>query len=357
MKVAVYAICKNEWKFLDRWLERCGEADAVCVLDTGSTDGTWEALQARKKVMKHLIAEQKVFKPWRFDVARNESLQLIPEDIDLCFCLDLDELPEEGWRKKLEDGWDESANCGRYDYIWNFQSDGSEGVKFLGEKLHKRGCVRWRSPVHEWPEFLEDRKDCRLALRVEHHADETKSRGQYLGLLELAVQEDPESDRNLHYLGREYMFHGKWEKAIETLKRHLLNQKATWKPERSNSMRFIGRCYGALGDESREEGWLIRARAETPWRREPLADLAWLYYRWEDWQCCRNACEAALAIEERDLDYTSEPESWGSLPWDLLSIARWKLGDKEGAREAARKALELSPGDERIRRNVELMEN
>ena len=29
-----------------------------------------------------------------------------------------------------------------------------------------------------------------------------KSRGQYLPLLELSEEEDPEDDRNMHYLGR-----------------------------------------------------------------------------------------------------------------------------------------------------------
>ncbi len=41
---------------------------------------------------------------------------------------------------------------------------------------------------------------------LEHHADRSKSRGQYLPLLELAVEEDPNNDRNVHYLGREYFF-------------------------------------------------------------------------------------------------------------------------------------------------------
>ena len=47
MKVCVYAICKNESKFLDRWLDSVlNEADYVCVLDTGSTDDTYERLCA-----------------------------------------------------------------------------------------------------------------------------------------------------------------------------------------------------------------------------------------------------------------------------------------------------------------------
>ena len=40
MKVVVYAICKNEAQFVDRWMDSMGEADQVVVLDTGSEDDT-----------------------------------------------------------------------------------------------------------------------------------------------------------------------------------------------------------------------------------------------------------------------------------------------------------------------------
>ena len=39
-KVCVYAICKNEEKFVQRWVESMKEADEIYVLDTGSTDNT-----------------------------------------------------------------------------------------------------------------------------------------------------------------------------------------------------------------------------------------------------------------------------------------------------------------------------
>ncbi len=40
MKIVVYAICKNESGFVDRWMDSMQEADRVIVLDTGSTDDT-----------------------------------------------------------------------------------------------------------------------------------------------------------------------------------------------------------------------------------------------------------------------------------------------------------------------------
>ena len=69
--VCVYAICKNEESFVDQWMDSMGEADRVVVLDTGSEDKTVERLRARgAEVTVEVIA------PWRFDTARNRSLEL-----------------------------------------------------------------------------------------------------------------------------------------------------------------------------------------------------------------------------------------------------------------------------------------
>ena len=97
MKVCVYAICKNEEQFVDRWVDSMSEADEIYVLDTGSTDKTVKKL--KKRGVKVSV---KKIEPWRFDVARNESLKLVPEDTDICVCTDLDEVFNKGWKKRLE---------------------------------------------------------------------------------------------------------------------------------------------------------------------------------------------------------------------------------------------------------------
>ena len=105
-KVCVYAICKNEEKFADRWMDSMGEADLVVVLDTGSEDGTAERLRARGA---QVTVEQIL--PWRFDAARNRSLELVPEDVDPCVCPDLDEVFRPGWREALEQACGQCRNC------------------------------------------------------------------------------------------------------------------------------------------------------------------------------------------------------------------------------------------------------
>ena len=50
LKICVYAICKNEEKFVDRWFNSMKEADEIYVLDTGSTDNSIKLLKENRAV-------------------------------------------------------------------------------------------------------------------------------------------------------------------------------------------------------------------------------------------------------------------------------------------------------------------
>lgn len=354
MRVYVYAICKNEEKHAARWMASMGEADGVFVLDTGSDDGSVRALQALGAVV-----EERKIDPWRFDTARNISMELIPEDADICVCTDLDEVFRPGWRAAFERIWRPGESMrARYHYAWSHDEHGGDGVVFLSDKVHSREGFRWVGAVHEvlvcdgeyaWADAPD--------VKLDHWPDNRKSRAQYLPLLELAVAEDPQNDRNTHYLGREYMFRGEYAKAIGMLRRHLALPGATWRDERCASMRYIARCYAACGSESESEEWLLRAAAEAPWLREPWMDLARHAYARQDWPAVFFACKRALAICARPESYISEPECWSELPYDLLSVADHALGRIPEALENARLAEEIAPDNERIRRNRELLEH
>ena len=143
-KICVYAIAKNESKFVKRWVDSMQEADAIYVLDTGSTDDTAQKL-------KELGVNVKIEKitPWRFDIARNKSLELVPKDTDICVCTDLDEVLQKGWRKELEKVWTTNANRIRYTYNWRLDSNNNPLVTFLTDKMHSRNDYIWTHPVHE----------------------------------------------------------------------------------------------------------------------------------------------------------------------------------------------------------------
>ena len=339
MRVYVYAIAKNEAAFAGRWMGSMSEADGVYVLDTGSSDGTAEALAA---LGAHVTVER--VEPWRFDEARNRSLALVPADADILVCTDLDEVLLPGWRAALERAWTPGCTTARYEYVWSFEPDGSDGVKFWYEKVHKPGVCRWVRPVHEVLEYTVPQVYCAVpGMRLEHHPDPRKSRADYLRLLELAVSETPEDDRSRHYLGREYMYRGMWRQAIDTLRTHLAMPAARWRPERAASMRYIARCLTALERAEEAELWLLRAAFEAPEQREPLVDLARLMAGQGRWTECERYCRLALEIRTRNLNYTTEPAAWGAEPWALLARACAAQGQVQWAANCARYALELEP--------------
>ena len=345
-KVCVYAICKNEEAFAAHFMESMREADAVIVLDTGSTDGSVERLRSLGAQVY-----QECIRPWRFDTARNRSLALVPDDADICVCVDLDERFTPGWRQKLEQAWTPDTDRASYRYTWNFREDGSEGCVFFLDKIHARHGFRWKYPVHEVLEFLPDRpcrSVCAVGVQLNHHADPSKSRAQYLPLLELAVREYPQDDRNVHYLGREYMFRGRWDDCIRTLLQHLDMPQATWREERAASMRFLAFSYLQKGQKDLARVWYHRSIAEAPNLREPYIDFAKMLYAEQDWYGVLFLVRSALRIQNRPPIYISEADAWGSLPYDLASLAYYYTGALSDALNAVDDAIALSPKDARL---------
>lgn len=350
MKIYVYAISKNEEKFARRWAESMSEADGIFVLDTGSTDKTAEILRSLG-----VSVTEEVITPWRFDTARNRSLKLVPEDGDICVCVDIDEIFHPGWRRAMEAAWTPGTRRLTYRYTWSFNPDGTEGVVFWSDKAHSRHGFRWVNPVHEVLEFTEPGSYITreaAGVQLDHRADPTKSRSQYLPLLELSVAENPQNDRNMHYLGREYMFHGRWKECRETLLRHLSLPSATWRDERCASMRYIARSYIAEGNVGEALSWFYRAVGEAPYLREPYIELAQLLLEQENFIGALYFSRCALAIKERGRSYINEAESWSSKPYDIAALASYYLGLYDKALTYGEKAASLEPENERLKENL-----
>lgn len=353
-KVCVYAISKNEEKFVNRFMDSVKEADEIYVLDTGSVDDTVELLKNRgaNVLQKNIV-------PWRFDVARNLSLDMVPLDTDICVCIDLDEVIEEGWRQKLENIWQQDTNRLSYNYNWSFDEYQNPKVNFNISKIHDRDNYKWTHPVHEVLTFQGEQEQVITTdeITVNHYPDDQKSRSSYLPLLELSVEEDPQDDRNMHYLGREYMFYGKWNEAIDTLIRHLNLKTATWKDERSASMRFIARSYTALKRYEEARMWLDKAIIETPYLRDPFVERALLEYTLENWKAVEYYCQKALEITIKQKTYINEPFSWDYTIYDLLSLSYYHQQKKDLALQNIDIALKLNPDDERLQKNKIIIEN
>lgn len=351
MKICVYAIAKNEETFVDRFVDAAAEADVICVLDTGSEDRTVERLADRG-----VIVRQEIIDPWRFDEARNRSMELIPEDADIAVCVDLDEVLSKGWRAELEAAWKEDTEQARFTCVRSRNGDGSLGTAFLIGRAHKPGLFRWKYPVHEVLVRADGKPISNTVdvteMEAEHLPDTGKSRGQYLPLLELAAAENPEDPRCAHYLGREYMYYRRWDEAIRELERYLKLPGATWEEERAATMRYLAECCLWSGEKRRARQWAIRSAAEVPEQRENWYEMEKIAYHLEKWDDVVFAGYQCIQRTERSSTCINDAEAWGAAPWDLLSIGLWHTGDKVGAINAARKAAELEPDNERINQNL-----
>jgi len=347
LKIAVYAISKNEEQFVNRFCESAKDADVILIADTGSTDGT-----VARAIQNGAVVHDICVSPWRFDKARDTALALLPRDIDVCISLDLDEVLEKGWREEIERVWQENTTRLRYKFDWGC------GISFFYEKIHHRHGYHWHHPVHEYP-----RPDGRTKevyahtdmLLVTHLPDNTKSRGQYMPLLELAVKEDPHCPRNAFYHARELTFYARWHEAIVALNKYLAMPEANWQNERCYAMRLLGKAHDELGLSTEAHKWYRLAIAEAPNTREPWCELAMFCYRRSLWVECYSAAKSALEIKDKALVYTMNPEVWGAQPWDLASLAAWNLGLKDDARQLLKEAIKLAPNDQRLLNNQQFM--
>ena len=348
MKICVYAISKNEEQFVKRFIDSAADADLVLIADTGSTDNTATLARELGATVYDIAVT-----PWRFDIARDTALSLIPKDFDVCISLDLDEVLEPGWRQEIERVWKQDTTRLRYKFDWGC------GISFYYEKIHHRHGYHWHHPVHEYP-----RPDKRITevyaytdmLLVSHHPDPTKSRGQYLDLLKLAVTEDPHCPRNAFYYARELTFYQKWGEAAVALFKYLDNPQANWPNERCYAMRLLGKSYDALQQPEEALNWYRKAAAEAPGTREPWHDLSLAYYTKRRWQECLDAAEKGLEIKEKQLVYTCDPRVWEEPLYDLASVAAWNLGLKEKALDYCQTAAKIAPADARIAANLIMMQ-
>ncbi len=337
-KVCVYTICKNEMRFISRYLESVKDADMVHIADTGSEDGTLEYLMSDKVRSEYpnLIVTTETISPWRFDAARNMQLKDIyarTGDEWVYFQADVDEvISGGGWKKKILDVFsDSSVTRGTYRYVFNYKPDGSEGIVFDADKIHDRRYI-WVNAVHEVlmpaPGQTFPGKTVHAGgFTLEHRTLYKPTRAKYIDLLRQSVEDDPKNDRNLHYYGRELVFNGKNDDGISVLKRHL--EIGKWAPERASSCRYIGDAFRNKGDMNSALEWYGRGVTECPGNREPYYWKCKCLYDMKNWNDLAECCRSALAVRHQESSYLREADAYGYRFYDWLCMALWYgSGDK-----------------------------
>lgn len=345
LKICVYAICNGERNFIPRFIESAKPADHIIICDTGSTDGAGELAKELGATVYNISV-----KPWRFDVARNTAISLIPSDVDVCISLDIDEILQPGWREEIERVWIKGeTNRLRYMFDWG------AGIPFFYEKVHARHGFLWKNIIHEVvaadPRTEEKWAVTNFLLAI-HRPDNSKPRGQYMPMLEADVKENPYNPRNSFYFARELTFHHRWEECIKEVDRYL-KLPNTWGTERMYALRIQGQAYSELKlfDNALES--YKKSVKEHATSREPWIDLATHYLMKGDWQKCYESAVRAISITDRAHTYTVDPSVWGGKAWDLAAISAWNLGLYEEAYRYGKEAAQIEPHVDRYVKNLE----
>jgi len=343
MKIAVYAIALNEIVHAERWAEATKGADYRIVADTGSTDGTQETLREAGVTVHDIHV-----RPWRFDMARNASLALVPQDADICLFLDLDEIPEPKFFEKVRKQWVEGK-----DHAWiNFDT----GNVWQKDKIHSRNNWHWKYPCHEVAVFYggDAAQHCMIDALIVHKPDETKSRSQYVELLELSVKEYPTDPRMWTYMTREYYFHERWDDVLKA-GQVMLDCPSGWEVEQAAVCKWLGEAAHHLGNAEDATKWFEKGAQILPQQGEPWYGVAINAYRKRDWSTCLSA--AINAIEcPRSNHYCYEAAIWDWKAYDLAGVSTYNLGlypESELFTKQALQGVPEGPEKERIKRNYE----
>lgn len=291
MKIAVYTIALNEEKHVERWYNSVKDADYILIADTGSTDRTVEIAKSLGINVFNIS-----IKPWRFDTARNVALALLPDDIDLCISIDMDEVISEDWRPELE-----KTTGNQITYVFRNNKD------FVNNRIHARHGFMWKFLMHEGlvPDRTEMIDEFCPGIEVTHMPDMEKPRSQYTQLLIDALNENPDIGRYYKYITEALVA----EKRFEEAEGYYLRVLEI--PDFPNE--DAARVYKILSEIIPEKTgeYLLLCLQTAPHRREPYYYIARWYAEHDRWEECLTWLEAAFEVEKITVDVFKDNAAWG----------------------------------------------
>jgi len=313
MNPAIYTIAKNEAHNVEGFMQSA-EGCPVYVLDTGSTDNTVELL---KEHGAHVV--QKIIDPWRFDTARNEALALVPDDVDVCVSVDMDERLDTGWQDKLKAEW--SGNVGSYFYIaeWADKACTVPSVQSPRTRLHSRHDYEWHRQIHEVIRPLEGVEQvwCDTSIVVKHYQD-GKQRDYSPALRELLAENPTDADAWLQLAGECHQ-KGNFGEAMEAYKQYLNviegDEREVLRYRRSHAWISIAQCLHKLGRNDEVVRAFLSAIVALQMGNAPLA---------------YGSAMTAYNIKQPPYHAATEAACWGELPKEIADHAFGLIMKQEG---------------------------
>ncbi|QZE56009.1 hypothetical protein pEaSNUABM52_00151 [Erwinia phage pEp_SNUABM_52] len=289
MRICVAAICRNEEKNMAEFLQHVSKADAISIVDTGSTDSTTDIISR--------FAHSNIYH--MFDVSEERNLAASRElaatpfsEDDLVVWLDIDErFDDPDWVESLRD----IKDIDQAEAVWILMRNGDSHYDQM--KAYRRRSYGWRYRAHE---VLLSKNPQRIAtvraeFATDHFPDYSKPRG-YLMELARDVGDWPHEDRCSFYYARElcYAVQGGQADLLDDARREVarLQGIARWNDYVSIANLELSKALFMQGFTQESIDACYKAIAYRPDRVECYAMLGDIFYRRGD-----NVSAVSFAIQ------------------------------------------------------------
>lgn len=353
-KICIYTICRNESKYVDSWCEAHKTADKMVAVVHDCTDDTEEKLKSHGVIIEHDSIPN-----WRFDVGKNSAINAArkhAEDCNILIYASLDERFEPGWDIEFRKNWKSDTDQASYCFIQSLGPNGEERLPtyFVWATSNSpEWYFKW--PVHEGL-FRHDNKTPNTinlfhSVKLIHH--QCAGGRNYQNLCDLRYKEYPEALSAL-YLSREMCAFGRYDEAIEVIKKHPIKDDSVSYEDLAYLYRIMGDCYMGLKKFPEAASAYDQARMICPEYSDSYLGMGKAYCEMENYKEAENILKQGLIKSRRLYSWIENPSSFEVERYSWLTKALFNNGKKIEALTVAAKCLNENPLDDLAKSNFKI---
>ena len=357
-KICVYTICRNESKFVEKWVTNNKDADHLVALVHDCTDDTREKLESLGVDVGYGF-----YKEWRFDNGKNDSMHLayaLAPECNIFVFTSLDEYWDDGWAEQVKENWipGETKQCW-YNFVQSHDEFGHEtGTSYFNWMISKDPKWHWEYPIHEAIIYGESEPVSCINLfntvKLQHWPDQGKPR-DYLDLHKLRWEEYKD-DISYLYLVREHIIRNKLQEAYDLAVKFDHEHTNLCPEENAYIWTMQGICGEYLNKFEESLECYRKAYALDNNLRTPLVRSGVIYAKCGCYLKAEELLNKAFNETHKTNSWLEDPWDWRSKPYFWLARIKLKINKEEEALGYALFASQIDSTEEMLNFYQEVLE-